>query len=101
MKQETLDVKGPLNLIIAGVGGQGSIFASQIIARAAMEEGFSVRTAETYGVPSGAGQCTARCGSAGRSMDLLYGKEGATSSWAWSPSRHCAGQPNTWLQGGA
>lgn len=42
--------KGPLNLIIAGVGGQGSLFASQVIANAAMEEGFSVRIAETYGV---------------------------------------------------
>jgi indolepyruvate ferredoxin oxidoreductase beta subunit len=47
MKPET---QGPFNLIIAGVGGQGSIFASQVIARAAMQEGFSVRIAETYGV---------------------------------------------------
>ncbi len=44
------DREGPFNLIIAGVGGQGNIFASQVIARAAMEEGFSVRIAETYGV---------------------------------------------------
>ena len=42
--------KGPLNLIIAGVGGQGSLFATQVIANAAMQEGFSVRIAETYGV---------------------------------------------------
>jgi indolepyruvate ferredoxin oxidoreductase beta subunit len=40
----------PFNLIVAGVGGQGNIFASQIVARAAMDEGFSVRIAETYGV---------------------------------------------------
>ena len=44
------DTQGPFNLIIAGVGGQGTIFASQVIARAAMQEGFSVRIAETYGV---------------------------------------------------
>jgi indolepyruvate ferredoxin oxidoreductase beta subunit len=37
-------------LIIAGVGGQGSLFASQVIAQAAIQEGFSVRIAETYGV---------------------------------------------------
>jgi indolepyruvate ferredoxin oxidoreductase beta subunit len=42
--------EGPFNLIIAGVGGQGNIFASQVVARAAMEEGLSVRIAETYGV---------------------------------------------------
>ncbi len=44
------DSNGPLNLIIAGVGGQGSLFASQVIAKAAIQEGFSVRIAETYGV---------------------------------------------------
>ena len=42
--------QGPLNLVIAGVGGQGSLFASQVIAQAAIQEGFSVRIAETYGV---------------------------------------------------
>ena len=42
--------QGPLNLIIAGVGGQGSLFASQVIAQAAIRDGFSVRIAETYGV---------------------------------------------------
>lgn len=47
MRQET---QGPFNLIIAGVGGQGTIFASQVVAWAAMQEGFSVRIAETYGV---------------------------------------------------
>lgn len=50
MKGETQNVKEPLNLIIAGVGGQGSLFASQVIAQAAIQEGFSVRIAETYGV---------------------------------------------------
>jgi indolepyruvate ferredoxin oxidoreductase beta subunit len=42
--------QSPLNLIIAGVGGQGSLFASQVIAQAAIRDGFSVRIAETYGV---------------------------------------------------
>lgn len=39
-----------LNLIIAGVGGQGNLFASQVIAQAALQQGLSVRIAETYGV---------------------------------------------------
>jgi indolepyruvate ferredoxin oxidoreductase beta subunit len=50
MKREMQNIKGPLNLIIAGVGGQGTLFASQVIAQAALQEGFSVRIAETYGV---------------------------------------------------
>jgi indolepyruvate ferredoxin oxidoreductase beta subunit len=50
VRREIQNVKSPLNLIIAGVGGQGSLFASQVIAQAAIQEGFSVRIAETYGV---------------------------------------------------
>ena len=50
MRRETQGTQGPFNLIIAGVGGQGSIFASQVVARAAVKEGFFVRIAETYGV---------------------------------------------------
>jgi indolepyruvate ferredoxin oxidoreductase beta subunit len=50
MGRETQDEVRPFNLIIAGVGGQGNIFASQIVARAAMAGGFSVRIGETYGV---------------------------------------------------
>jgi indolepyruvate ferredoxin oxidoreductase beta subunit len=40
----------PLDLIVAGVGGQGSLFASKVIAQAAFLQGVSVRVAETYGV---------------------------------------------------
>jgi len=38
------------DLIVAGVGGQGSLFASRVVAQAAFLEGLSVRVAETYGV---------------------------------------------------
>ena len=41
--------KDPLNLIIAGVGGQGNILASQIVATAGMKEGLYVTVGETYG----------------------------------------------------
>lgn len=39
----------PLNIIITGVGGQGNIQASYIIASAAVREGFHVSVGETYG----------------------------------------------------
>ncbi|MGB9834934.1 MAG: indolepyruvate oxidoreductase subunit beta [bacterium] len=38
-----------LNLIVAGVGGQGSVLASHIIAEAAIDQGFKVRVGETFG----------------------------------------------------
>ena len=40
----------PYDLIVAGVGGQGSLFASKVIAQAAFHQAVSVRVAETYGV---------------------------------------------------
>ncbi len=42
--------KDPFNLIIAGVGGQGNILASQVVAQAALMEGLYATIGETYGV---------------------------------------------------
>ncbi|USS40077.1 indolepyruvate oxidoreductase subunit beta [Thermococcus aggregans] len=36
-------------ILITGVGGQGNILASRVLASAAINEGFSVRVGETYG----------------------------------------------------
>jgi len=38
------------NILIAGVGGQGAVLASKLIARAAMAKGLFARTAETIGM---------------------------------------------------
>ncbi|MCL2267332.1 MAG: 2-oxoacid:acceptor oxidoreductase family protein, partial [Treponema sp.] len=38
------------NCIIAGVGGQGTVLASKLIAAAAMKKGFDARTTETIGM---------------------------------------------------
>jgi len=38
------------NCMIAGVGGQGTVLASKLIAAAAMKSGFNVRTTETIGM---------------------------------------------------
>lgn len=39
-----------LQVVIAGVGGQGSVLASKILAQAALDQGWHVRTAETIGM---------------------------------------------------
>ena len=39
-----------VNIIMCGVGGQGTILASRLIADAAMEKGMHVRSAETIGM---------------------------------------------------
>ena len=38
------------NILLCGVGGQGTVLASKLIAEAAMRRGFAVRTAETIGM---------------------------------------------------
>lgn len=38
-----------MNLLMAGVGGQGTLHASHLLAKAAIEEGLSAKVGETYG----------------------------------------------------
>jgi len=45
-----MSAQTPFDLIVAGVGGQGSLFASKVLAEAAFRQGLTVRVAETYGV---------------------------------------------------
>ncbi len=41
--------KNPYNIIICGVGGQGNILVSELLASALVEKGFFVTVGETYG----------------------------------------------------
>jgi indolepyruvate ferredoxin oxidoreductase beta subunit len=43
------------NIIVSGVGGQGSILTSQLLADAALIEGFDVKLAETFGAATRGG----------------------------------------------
>ena len=56
-----------LNVLIAGVGGQGSVLAAKILAQAATEKGWQVRTAETIGMAQRGGNVAShvRMGNAG------------------------------------
>jgi indolepyruvate ferredoxin oxidoreductase beta subunit len=51
-------VEDPLNIIITGVGGQGNIQASFLIASAAVQDGFYVSVGETYGAAQRGGSVT-------------------------------------------
>ncbi len=39
-----------LNIVLTGVGGQGTVLAAKVLAQAAAEKGWQVRTAETIGM---------------------------------------------------
>ncbi|MBE9471308.1 MAG: indolepyruvate oxidoreductase subunit beta [Chloroflexi bacterium] len=43
------------NVILAGVGGQGSVLASRLLARAALKDGQEVKLAETFGAATRGG----------------------------------------------
>jgi indolepyruvate ferredoxin oxidoreductase beta subunit len=48
-----------INVVIAGVGGQGSILASHLLAQAALTEGQEVKLAETFGAATRGGSVMA------------------------------------------
>ena len=56
-----------LNILLAGVGGQGTVLAAKILAQAAQNRGWHVRTAETIGMAQRGGSVVShvRMGTAG------------------------------------
>ena len=49
----------PLNILIAGVGGQGSILTSHLITQTALKQGLNVKLAETFGAATRGGSVMA------------------------------------------
>jgi len=49
VKELVADKVMEINVLIAGVGGQGNLLSSEIIATAAVSEGFRVRVADVFG----------------------------------------------------
>ena len=39
-----------IDILLAGVGGQGTVLAAKVLAQAAQSKGWQVRTAETIGM---------------------------------------------------
>ncbi|MGI6590196.1 MAG: indolepyruvate oxidoreductase subunit beta [Eggerthellaceae bacterium] len=60
-----------LNIVIAGIGGQGSVLAARILAQAALDKGWQVRTAETIGMAQRGGNVAShvRIGDNGEPVD--------------------------------
>ena len=58
------------NVLLAGVGGQGTVLAAKVLAQAAQSKGWQVRTAETIGMAQRGGNVTShvRMGSNGEAV---------------------------------
>ena len=57
-------MKDKINCLLCGVGGQGTVLASRMIAAAAMKRGLFAETAETIGMAQRGGALSVMSGSA-------------------------------------
>lgn len=78
-----------LNVLLTGVGGQGTVLASKMLAQAAQDKGWHVRTAETIGMAQRGGSVVShvRMGNAGEEVfSPLVAKESADMIIAFEPA---------------
>ena len=67
-----------LNCLLAGVGGQGTVLASKLLAQAAIKQGLQARTAETIGMAQRGG-CVVSHVRIGR--ESYYSRAGRCVDW--------------------
>ena len=85
-----------INILLAGVGGQGTVLAAKVLAQAAQEKGWQVRTAETIGMAQRGGNVTShvRMGNAGEEFAAsLIAKGTANMIIAFEPAEAAAALP--------
>ena len=73
------------DILICGVGGQGTVLASKIIAAAAMEEGSPVHSAETIGMAQRGGSVTSHVRIGGEAYSPLIPFGGADMLLSFEP----------------
>ena len=73
------------DILICGVGGQGPVLASRIIAAAAMDEGNAVHSAETIGMAQRGGSVTSHVRIGGEAYSPMIPPGGADMLLAFEP----------------
>ena len=76
---------GDINLIIAGVGGQGSVLASHLVAMAAIRDGLHARVGETFGAAMRGGSVASHVRLGKEVHSPLISKDGADIVLALEP----------------
>ena len=74
------------NVILAGVGGQGAVLASKLLARAAMDRGLPVKTAETIGMAQRGGSVFSHVRMGEGAHSPLVGRGRADAIVAFEPA---------------
>jgi len=75
-----------INCLVAGVGGQGTVLASKLIAATALEKGFAVRTTETIGMAQRGGSVVSHVRMGERAFSPLIPKGAAQMILAFEPA---------------
>lgn len=78
-----------LNILLTGIGGQGTVLAAKLLAQAAMQKGWEVRTAETIGMAQRGGSVVShvRIGTKGETIyDPLIARGTADLIVAFEPA---------------
>jgi len=81
-----VDTRPARDLVLAGVGGQGTILASRILARAALVGGLPVRTAETIGTAQRGGSVVSHIRIGGLAHSPLVPKASADALIGFEPA---------------
>lgn len=76
----------PTSIVLAGVGGQGTILASKLLARAAMARGLHVHTAETIGMAQRGGSVVSHVRIGDGASSPLVGPGRADALIAFEPA---------------
>lgn len=74
------------DILITGVGGQGTVLASRLLAAAAMEQGYFVRTSETIGMAQRGGSVTSHVRIGSKEKSSLIPEGGADLLIAFEPA---------------
>ena len=78
-----------INILLAGVGGQGTVLAAKVLAQAAQDKGWKVRTAETIGMAQRGGSVVShvRMGNKGEAVHApLLAQQSADVVIAFEPA---------------
>ena len=85
-----------INVLLAGVGGQGTVLASKILAQAAQDKGWNVRTAETIGMAQRGGSVVSHVRMGDRGEEIfspLIPRESADLIIAFEPAEGARALP--------
>lgn len=85
-----------INILLAGVGGQGTVLAAKVLAQAAQDKGWKVRTAETIGMAQRGGSVVShvRMGNEGEAVHApLLAQQSADAVIAFEPAEAARALP--------